>query len=159
MMRVGIRTILGQYLALRRPPITETHVGMIDTATSPADVAREAATQAAFMCTRQFGQAPEVCSTRPLPALLMAWPPPLAPYSVAVCCIDAHSTTPPPALAEQVLLRGRTDLYFPYIPNHLHSIMFELLKNSMQATVQHQARGRGGSEERRRKLSGRWGGG
>jgi len=37
--------------------------------------------------------------------------------------------------APEVIVRGRLDLDFPYIPTHLHYILLELLKNSMRATV------------------------
>ena len=37
--------------------------------------------------------------------------------------------------APDVVVRGRLDLTFPYIPTHLHYILLELLKNSMRATM------------------------
>lgn len=37
--------------------------------------------------------------------------------------------------APDVLVRGRLDLTFPYVPTHLHYILLELLKNSMRATM------------------------
>ena len=38
--------------------------------------------------------------------------------------------------APEVIMSGRLDLTFPYVPTHLHYIMLELLKNSMRATVE-----------------------
>jgi len=35
----------------------------------------------------------------------------------------------------EVIITGRLDLTFPYVPDHLHYIMLELIKNSMRATV------------------------
>jgi pyruvate dehydrogenase kinase 2/3/4 len=37
----------------------------------------------------------------------------------------------------RVVVRGRLDLNFPYIPTHLHYILLELLKNALRATVEH----------------------
>uniref|UniRef100_A0A7S4RJ49 Protein-serine/threonine kinase n=1 Tax=Ditylum brightwellii TaxID=49249 RepID=A0A7S4RJ49_9STRA len=37
--------------------------------------------------------------------------------------------------APEVIITGRLDLTFPYVPTHLHYITLELLKNSMRATV------------------------
>jgi len=91
--RIGIRVLIGQYLALRQPPV-ENYVGVICSVTSPYEIVKRAIDDAAFMCTRKYGDAPEV------------------------------------------IMSGRLDLTFPYVPTHLHYIMLELLKNSMRATVE-----------------------
>jgi pyruvate dehydrogenase kinase 2/3/4 len=94
MSRIGIRVLAGQYLALRQPPIPG-YIGLICQHTSPYEIVKMAVRDATFMCTRKFGDAPEV------------------------------------------LIKGRLDLTFPYIPTHLHYILLELLKNAMRATVEH----------------------
>ncbi len=38
--------------------------------------------------------------------------------------------------APRVDIRGRTDLNFTYIPSHMHHMLFELIKNSLRATVE-----------------------
>jgi len=91
--RIGIRVLIGQYLALRQPPV-ENYIGIICSHTSPYEIVKRAIDDAAFMCTRKYGDAPEV------------------------------------------IMSGRLDLTFPYVPTHLHYIMLELLKNSMRATVE-----------------------
>jgi len=91
--RIGIRVLIGQYLALRQPPV-ENYIGIICSVTSPYEIVKRAIDDAAFMCTRKYGDAPEV------------------------------------------IMSGRLDLTFPYVPTHLHYIMLELLKNSMRATVE-----------------------
>lgn len=90
--RIGIRVLIGQYLSLRQPPV-ENYVGIICSRTSPYEIVRRAIDDASFMCTRKYGDAPEV------------------------------------------IISGRLDLTFPYVPTHLHYIMLELIKNCMQATV------------------------
>mmetsp|Transcript_10870 Transcript_10870/g.22857 ORF Transcript_10870/g.22857 Transcript_10870/m.22857 type:complete len:503 (+) Transcript_10870:105-1613(+) len=92
--RIGIRVLIGQYLSLRQPPV-ESYVGIICSRTSPYEIVKRAIDDAAFMCTRKYGDAPEV------------------------------------------IITGRLDMTFPYVPTHLHYIMLELLKNSMRATVEY----------------------
>lgn len=88
----SIRVLIGQYLSLRQPPV-ENYIGLICLKTSPYEIVKRAIDDAAFMCTRKYGDSPEVIVT------------------------------------------GKLDLTFPYVPTHLHYIMLELLKNSMRATV------------------------
>lgn len=57
--RIGIRVLIGQYLALRQPPV-ENYVGIICSVTSPYEIVKRAIDDAAFMCTRKYGEAPEV---------------------------------------------------------------------------------------------------
>mmetsp|Transcript_5778 Transcript_5778/g.11766 ORF Transcript_5778/g.11766 Transcript_5778/m.11766 type:complete len:361 (-) Transcript_5778:817-1899(-) len=80
MSRIGIRVLIGQYLALRQPPV-ENYVGIICSKTSPYEIVKRAIDDAAFMCTRKYGDAPEVIMT------------------------------------------GRLDLTFPYVPTHLREYM------------------------------------
>jgi pyruvate dehydrogenase kinase 2/3/4 len=98
--RIGIRTLSGHYLALKNDfksgldpnrPI----VGMIHQAASPYEIAKNAISDATYMCTRTHGDAP------------------------------------------LVTIHGRLDLAFPTIPEYVHYILFELLKNSMRATVEY----------------------
>jgi Mitochondrial branched-chain alpha-ketoacid dehydrogenase kinase len=74
--RIGIRVLIGQYLALRQPPVSN-YIGIICSDTSPYEVVKRAIDDAAFMCTRKYGDAPEV------------------------------------------IITGRLDLTFPYVPTHL----------------------------------------
>ena len=60
--RIGIRVLIGQYLSLRNPPV-ENYVGIICGRTSPYEIVKRAIDDAAFMCTRKYGDAPEVIIT------------------------------------------------------------------------------------------------
>ena len=57
--RIGIRVLIGQYLALRQPPV-ENYTGIICSQTSPYEIVRRAIDDASFMCTRKYGDAPDV---------------------------------------------------------------------------------------------------
>lgn len=97
--RIGIRTLIGQYLALKHDfnedfnPVRPI-VGMIHQSASPYEIAKNAISDATYMCTRTHGDAPHVT------------------------------------------IHGRIDLTFPTIPEYVHYILLELLKNSMRATVE-----------------------
>ena len=60
--RIGIRVLIGQYLSLRQPPV-ENYVGIVCSKTSPYEIVKRAIDDAAFMCTRKYGDAPEVIIT------------------------------------------------------------------------------------------------
>ena len=85
---------MAQYLKLCKPQVNSNMIGLVNLCTSPYEIATAAISDAAFMCTRTHGDAPEV------------------------------------------IIVGRTDLTFPYVPSHLHYMLVELLKNSMRATVE-----------------------
>ena len=57
--RIGVRVLIGQYLALRQAPV-ENYTGMICNVTSPCQVVQQAIDDATFMCTRKYGDAPDV---------------------------------------------------------------------------------------------------
>ena len=79
--RIGIRVLIGQYLSLRQPPV-ESYIGIICSKTSPYEIVKRAIDDAAFMCTRKYGDSPEV------------------------------------------IITGRLDLNFPYVPTHLRKFPF-----------------------------------
>ena len=78
--RIGMRVLIGQYLALRQPPV-ENYIGIVCSHTSPYEIVKRAIDDAAFMCTRKYGDAPEV------------------------------------------IMSGRLDLTFPYVPTHLRECL------------------------------------
>jgi len=55
----------------------------------------------------------------------------LAVGDATFMCIKKYGDAP------NVMIKGRLDLTFAYIPTHLHYILLELLKNAMRATVEH----------------------
>lgn len=57
--RIGIRVLAGQYLALRGEPLPH-YVGMICSNTSPYELVQHAIHDATMMCTRKYGDSPEV---------------------------------------------------------------------------------------------------
>ena len=105
--RIGIRVLVGQYLALRHrhqqiesgelSPHTDAdeYIGMVCLQTSPNLVVRHAVRDATAMCRRKYnGRAP------------------------------------------MVEIQGQLDLTFPFIPTYLHYILLELLKNALRATAE-----------------------
>ena len=57
MSRIGIRILIGQYIELRREPQLEGYVGLINLATSPAEIFQQAMEDAKYMCERAHGDA------------------------------------------------------------------------------------------------------
>lgn len=90
--RIGIRVLIGQYLALRQPPV-ENYIGIICSVTSPYEIVKRAIDDAAFMCTRKYGDAPEV------------------------------------------IMSGRLDLTFPYVPTHLRKYRYISISSSNLSTT------------------------
>jgi len=60
MSRIGIRMLIGQYLALKKPPTDPNMIGLVSQNASPYDIAMQVINDAAYMCTRTHGDAPEV---------------------------------------------------------------------------------------------------
>ena len=96
--RIGIRVLIGQYLALRQPPV-DNYIGIVCSRTSPYEIVKRAIDDAAFMCTRKYGEAPEV------------------------------------------IMSGRLDLTFPYVPTHLRK--FNLLLRCLVSVVMFRSLGAG----------------
>ncbi|CAM9392401.1 unnamed protein product [Hapterophycus canaliculatus] len=59
MSRIGIRILIGHYLALQEAG-SDNWIGMVCQETSPAAIAEAAIEDAKFVCTRQYGDAPDV---------------------------------------------------------------------------------------------------
>ncbi|KAJ1410185.1 branched-chain alpha-ketoacid dehydrogenase [Ochromonadaceae sp. CCMP2298] len=60
MSRIGIRMLIGQYLALRKDSEDSDSIGLISLSASPYDIATQAIQDATYVCTRTHGDAPEV---------------------------------------------------------------------------------------------------
>eukprot|EP01038_Epipyxis_sp_PR26KG_P008259 gene8259-11177_t len=58
--RIGIRLLVGQYLALKKPPTGPNMIGLLSLKASPYEIAKQAISNAAYMCSRAHGDAPEV---------------------------------------------------------------------------------------------------
>lgn len=61
-----------------------------------------------------------------------------SPYDIALRAISdaSYMCSRQHFDAPEVTIHGRTDLTFPYISDHIHYMLVELLKNSMRATVE-----------------------
>jgi pyruvate dehydrogenase kinase 2/3/4 len=58
--RIGIRLLIGQYLALKSPPAGKGLIGMVNMETSPFEIAQAAVQDARYICMRTHGDAPDV---------------------------------------------------------------------------------------------------
>ena len=91
--RIGIRLLISQHLAIHHP--VGGYIGTIATSISPIGVVRDAISDAARVCEREYGWAPDVD------------------------------------------IVGAEEVQVNFVPNHLHHIVFELMKNSMRAVLEH----------------------
>jgi pyruvate dehydrogenase kinase 2/3/4 len=60
MSRIGIRMLIGQYLALREESPAPDMIGLINLKASPYQIALQAIQDASYICNRTHGDAPEV---------------------------------------------------------------------------------------------------
>jgi pyruvate dehydrogenase kinase 2/3/4 len=60
MSRIGIRMLIGQYLALRDESTEADMIGLINLKASPYKIALQAIQDASYICNRTHGDAPEV---------------------------------------------------------------------------------------------------
>lgn len=64
MTRIGMRVLVGQYLALRQQHLDniadEDYIGLINLHSSPYEIVQAAADDAALICCRKYGDAPDV---------------------------------------------------------------------------------------------------
>lgn len=60
MSRIGVRLLIGQYLALKGSPLEKNFIGMVNQKTSPYEIAMSAIHDASYICTRTHGDAPDV---------------------------------------------------------------------------------------------------
>ena len=60
MSRIGIRLLIGQYLALKGVPAESNYIGMVNSKTSPYEIAIQAIHDASYICSRTHGDAPDV---------------------------------------------------------------------------------------------------
>lgn len=58
--RIGIRMLIGQYLALREPSKDPNMLGLISTCASPYHIALQAINDATYICQSTYGDAPKV---------------------------------------------------------------------------------------------------
>ncbi|KAJ3384828.1 hypothetical protein HDU84_002622 [Entophlyctis sp. JEL0112] len=122
MSRIGIRFLIGQHIALHKalttPPLPN-HVGIINTRTSIQSVISTAAANAhAVVAETTEGLSP---------ADAEKYIPRVTVRIVRGMGISGNSNG---------TVGDADDVEFVYAPSHLHHMLFELLKNSMRATVQ-----------------------
>jgi Mitochondrial branched-chain alpha-ketoacid dehydrogenase kinase len=84
--RIGIRVLIGQYLALRQPAVPN-YIGIICSHTSPYEIVKRAIDDAAFMCTRIYGDSPEVIMSGRLDLSFPYVPTHLRMYLYLLCCV------------------------------------------------------------------------
>jgi pyruvate dehydrogenase kinase 2/3/4 len=113
--RVGIRVLAGQYLAVRQQWIHQLKSMRVISTPSKHYIGM-------------------ICQDA-------------SPYEIVQSAIEdaTRLCTAQFGHSPKVVVKGRLDLTFPYIPTHLHYIVLELLKNALRATVEHHYKTHGGT--------------
>ncbi|TGZ64372.1 hypothetical protein CRM22_006401 [Opisthorchis felineus] len=140
--RIGIRTLMTQHVLLYGPVLreNESYVGCIDPECSPLQLTVSAYGYARMLCHRVYGRAPGCVielfdrvprskKREPLSSLSISVDKDGKPSGAAELFTDQ------PNCAELDILGP--NFRFCYIPGHLFHVLFELLKNSMRAVVEH----------------------
>ncbi|CAH8480535.1 unnamed protein product [Heterobilharzia americana] len=139
--RIGIRTLLNQHLLLYGPTLCnkQSHVGNIDPACSPVQIAINAYSYSRLLCMQVYGRAPG-CDIEIHDCVDKGFT--IGGFNEIDFRVDAtgHPSTKSYLLENQpnctdVSVKGQ-DVTFCYIPGHLFYILYELLKNSMRAVVE-----------------------
>eukprot|EP00953_Heterococcus_sp_UTEX-ZZ885_P021683 12091-Heterococcus_DN1.PRE.4 len=128
MSRIGIRILILHYLALRESHDGlgghgSTWIGAVCQETSPNAILAAAIEDAKWVCTRQYGDAPDVTIHGRLDLAFSYVP---DQHCTAIACSGVSMSSSVSELSEQL----------KPLMLHLHYIMMELLKNSMRATVE-----------------------
>jgi pyruvate dehydrogenase kinase 2/3/4 len=109
--RIGIRVLAGQYLALHSNHASSGSSLSDDTPNKHDD--------------KYIGM---ICLKTSPSAIVRR-----AASDATTMCLRKYGIAP------RVVVQGRLDLTFPYIPTYLHYILLELLKNALRATTEHHA--------------------
>lgn len=140
--RIGIRTLMTQHVLLYGPVLREndSYVGCIDPDCSPLQLTISAYGYARMLCLRVYGRAPGCAIELHDRVLRSKKREPLSSISISVDKDGKPSGSKElfinqPSCAE-LDIRG-PNFKFCYIPGHLFHVLFELLKNSMRAVVEH----------------------
>jgi len=90
--RVGIRFMMHSYLASKLPP-AENYVGLICPQTLPKEIAKRAIDDAAFLCTRRYGDSPKVILKGQLDLAFSYIPVHLRMLRHSTCCLRCVDMT------------------------------------------------------------------
>ena len=127
--RIGIRMIIGQYVALRQPRDDARVVGLLNTS-----VAAGARRHRRPFFERR-GESGSSIDPRRTACLSQVRPAVIAEDAVRQATLLCERQF---GVAPEVKIVGRTDLSFEYVPDHVFYILLELLKNSMRASCERQ---------------------
>ena len=122
MARIGLRFLLEHHVTCSPEYRQQGQGGIIQSDCSPLAVAELAAADAKLLCEHHLGDCPDItyqCAPAPPPSAA----PTASEQRRRGCLLGAGS--------------GHTGIQLTYVPMHLHYMLFEVLKNSTRASVEH----------------------